>query len=134
MRMSTRQVDDDRGVSVGVMHRKAQSAKYWKKLQGGTSPPPYVHEYRSYMSIGVHAVATFPSWCLCLGLVWYNVDGDEGADGGGEVDDDEEVDSDGRVYVNAMHCNAHNAQSANSRKNSKKEHHHHHRGGVHTYR
>ena len=70
----------------------------------------------------------------CLGLVWYNVDSDKEPDGGGEVDGDEEVDSDGRVYVNAMHRNARNAQSANSQKNSKKEHYHHHRGGVHTYR
>jgi hypothetical protein len=56
------EVDGDRGVSVGVMRRKAQSAKYRKNCK---------EEHRHHhtcMCKSVHAVATFPSWCLVLGL------------------------------------------------------------------
>ena len=56
------EVDGDRGVSVGVMHRKAQSAKYRKNCK-----EEHRHHH-TYMCISVHAVATFPSWCLVLGL------------------------------------------------------------------
>jgi hypothetical protein len=49
------EVDGDRGVSVGIMQRKAQSAKYQKNCK-----EEHRHHH-TYMCTSVHAVGTFPS-------------------------------------------------------------------------